>query len=183
MRFKSFKLFPVVILITLLSLFLFGCGKQGSRFGNKAPTISITSYEGYDPSVPFTDSTEVTLFQQKIFWHAIDTDGVVNEYAYRILNDNDEPIRTAGNTFLDMYGEVDKAAFDKFGGGWVLHYKPGANQSIPLDSTGAKRTIWTTQKYAVVNFSANYLGEADTTIANFRLSAEIIVKPCARRTL
>ncbi len=31
---------------------------------------------------------------------------------------------------------------------------PGADQNIPLDNPQARRSIWTSQKYAVINFPA-----------------------------
>jgi len=78
---------------------------------------------------------------------------------------------TAGNLYIDSLGtSTPKTVLDKYGAGWVLHYKAGANQSIPLDSLGAKKTIWTTQKYALVNFIAsNSSGLPDTTISRFEV--------------
>ncbi|MBM4399085.1 MAG: hypothetical protein FJ041_01975, partial [Candidatus Cloacimonetes bacterium] len=173
MPFKSFKLYTVITIIAILSVIIAGCGKQGSRFANKAPNIEITSYEGYDPNKPYTDSTAITLFQQKIFWHASDPDGIVSGYAFRILDEAGNPISTAGNSFIDTMGEITpQAVKDKFGPkyGWVMHYQPGANQSIPLDDPSAKRTIWTTQKYALVNFLASTVtGLPDTTISSFEV--------------
>jgi hypothetical protein len=171
MRIKSSKLFGIVILVTFISLLVTGCGKSGSRFANIAPQIQITSYEGFDPANPYTDSTEVTLFQQKIFWHAVDTDGVISGYAFRILDENGHPISTPGNKYIDVDGTYTpdnvKALYPE--NGWVLHYKPGADQSVPLDSTGNK-SIWTEQKYATVNFlAATSMGIADTTISRFEV--------------
>jgi hypothetical protein len=178
MQIKSIKLFAVVISLMILTLFVFGCGKQGSRFENIAPTISITSYEGFNPDNPYTDSTEVTLFQQRIFWHASDPDGVIAGYAYRILADTDGnpdtpdvPISTAGNLFIDSQGEnTPSDVLNTFGTGWVLHYKEGANQTVPLDDPDAQKTIWTNNKYATVNFiAANAEGDSITTISKFEV--------------
>lgn len=178
MRIKSFKLFAIVILMTLIGLIVFGCGRQGSRFANATPTIQITSYEGYDPANPYTDSTEVTLFQQKIFWHAEDTDGVIAGFAYRVLDNNiteqypnGTPISTPGNKFIDSTGEVTPDnVIAKFGTGWVMHYKPGADQDIALDDPAAKRTIWTNDKYALVNFkAANAAGDSLTSLNRFEV--------------
>jgi hypothetical protein len=171
MRIKSLKLFPVVILMIMVGLLALGCGKQGSRFDNIAPTIKITSYEGYDPANPYTDSTAVTLFQQRIFWHASDPDGVVTGYAYRILDHTGNPISTAGNGFIDSLGVVTPDnVLTQFGTGWVLHYQQGADQSIPLDRPEARRTIWSNNKYATVNFiAATLAGDSLTTISRFEV--------------
>ncbi|MFO7659918.1 MAG: hypothetical protein R6V77_03305 [Candidatus Cloacimonadaceae bacterium] len=171
MHFKSLKLFPIVILLALTVLIMFGCGKQGTRFGNIAPTIQITSYEGWDPANPYTDSTAVTLFQQRIYWHASDQDGVVAGYAYRILDENGNPMSTAGNAFIDSMGtDTPQEVIEKYGKGWVLHYSAGADQSIPLDDPRAKKTIWSNKKYATVNFiAATAAGDSITTISRFEV--------------
>jgi hypothetical protein len=171
MQNKSVKLFPMLITILILSLFAFGCGKQGSRFENIAPTIDITSYEGYNPDNPYTDSTEVTLFQQRIFWHASDPDGVIAGYAYRIINDEGNPISTAGNAFIDSLGDyTPDVVLNAFGAGWVLHYKVGADQTIPLSDADAQKTIWSSKKYATINFlAATLTGDSLTTISRFEV--------------
>lgn len=171
MQNKRLRLFPIVIIALLLGILLAGCGKQGNRFANQTPIIRITSYEGYDPSNPFTDSTTVTLFQQRIFWHAYDPDGVVTGYAYRILNQDNVPISTAGNSYIDTEGEITPDnVLQRYGSGWVMHYQAGANQSIPLSDPTARRTIWSTNKYALVNFLASTAaGLPDTTISKFEV--------------
>ncbi len=171
MRFKSIKLFPIVILVITLGLLLPGCGKQGSRFANKTPSIGITSYEGYDPLNPYTDSTAVTLFQQRIYWHASDPDGVITGYAYRILDEFDNPISTSGNSYIDSLGDVTpQEVLNRFGAGWVLHYKTGAPQNVSLSDPAAQRTIWTTNKYATINFiAATAAGLPDTTLSKFEV--------------
>lgn len=171
MQFKSLKLFPIVLLLVLMELLVIGCGKQGSRFPNIAPTIAISSYEGYDPSIAYTDSSVIS-FQQKIYWHGDDKDGIVTGYAYRILDKFGNPMSTAGNLYIDSTGTyTPQSVLDKFhGAGWVLHYKPGADQDIPMDSLAAKKTIWTTNKFAVVNFiAANSSGDPETTINSFEV--------------
>ncbi len=171
MLFKSSKLFPIVIVLTLFGLLIIGCGKQGNRFNNGAPSIAITSYEGYDPLNPYTDPNEVTLFQQRIFWQANDPDGVIAGYAYRVIDSNNQPISTAGNLFIDSLGiDTPQSVLDKYGKGWVLHYKPGSDQTYPLSDPRSRKTIWTTSKYALVNFiTSNALGLPDTTISRFEV--------------
>jgi hypothetical protein len=142
------------LIIALLALS--GCGKSGNKFPNEEPTIRITSYEGFDDSellAPF--ASDSLLFQQRIFWHATDPDGIITGFAYRVKDQNGNPIATPGNDFVDMDGDVTpQAVIDRFGTGWVLHYKTNADQSLPLDNPNASRTIWSSAKYATINFPA-----------------------------
>jgi hypothetical protein len=80
-----------------------GCGKSGSRFANVAPTIKITSFEGWDDSYIAAgyDTTATYSFQQRIYWHASDPDGIIAGYAFRILDDNGNPIATPGYQYID----------------------------------------------------------------------------------
>jgi hypothetical protein len=171
MQIRCSKLFPIAMIMVLAAMLMMGCGKQGNRFGNTPPTISITSFEGYGPDNIYGDSTAVTSFQQKIFWHATDTDGVVTGYAYRIKNTAGEYISTARNAYIDLNGDVTpQNVLEKYGPGWVLHYKAGADQDLALDNPDAKRTIWTSQKYATVNFiAADSLGNPITSISSFEV--------------
>ncbi len=168
---KRGYLFAIALILIISSFLIFGCGKQGIRFTNQVPSIEITSYEGYDPANPYTDSTRVTLFQQKIYWHASDPDGIIAGFAYRILDKNNQPLSTPGNRFIDADGlHSPQNVLDRFGRGWVLHYQPGADQSIPLDNDSARKTIWSSQKYAVINFpAADQFGNPDTTICKFEV--------------
>ncbi|HRZ77400.1 MAG TPA: DUF1846 family protein, partial [Bacteroidales bacterium] len=121
--------------MTLALLVLTGCGKFGEKFENKEPDIAITSYEGFDDSellAPFAD-TEF-IFQQRIFWNAWDEDGLITGFAYRVKDQNGNPIATPGNHYVDMTGDVTpQNVIDRFGVGWVLHYKTNADQNLPLD--------------------------------------------------
>jgi hypothetical protein len=138
-------------------LVLTGCGKFGNKFPNDEPTIAITSYEGFDDSellAPYADTD--FLFQQKIFWNATDTDGIITGFAFRVKDQNGNPIATPGNHYVDMTGDVTpQNVVDRFGVGWVLHYKTNADQNMPLDQVpNDRKTIWTSDKYAVINFPA-----------------------------
>lgn len=174
MRKKSAKLFTLSLLILLALVSFNGCGKSGTKFPNQAPDITITSFEGFDDSAllaPYAN-TEF-LFQQKIFWNATDPDGVIAGFAYRVIDQNGNPIATPGNHYVDMNGDVTpQKVLDRFGPGWVLHYMPNANTSIPLDNTSADRTIWTSAKYAVINFpAADAQGNPLTTLSRFEVIA------------
>jgi len=146
----------MTIWVSLILLVLTGCGKSGHKFANQEPTIRITSYEGYDDSellAHYADS--LFIFQQKIFWSASDPDGVITGYAYRVKDQNGNPISTPGNEFIDLNGDVTpENVIERFGTGWVLHYKPNANQDLPLNDPNSRRTIWTSAKYAVINLPA-----------------------------
>ena len=132
-----------IIFFTVLSLvvlFIAGCGdRTGEPFLNVKPIIYITSYGGVDTPEAVGDSM---IFQQMVYWEAYDPDGVVEAYAYRILNESDVAISTPGNEFLNEDG-------------WVLHYETGADESIPMDDPAAQTTIWTKKVRAEINFPAN----------------------------
>lgn len=144
------------MMLALAALLLSGCGKSGNKFANQPPTISITSYEGYDDSELLSHYADSLFsFQQKIFWNATDPDGVITGFAYRVKNQDGEPLPTPGNQYIDINGDITpQNVIDRFGTGWVMHYKTNADQSIPLDEPEASRTIWTSQKYATINFPA-----------------------------
>ncbi len=154
---KSTRLLILVAVTALAMLMFSGCGKSGSKFANQAPTIRITSYEGYDDSELLAPYENVNfLFQQKIFWNATDPDGVITGFAYRVKDQDGNPIATPGNHFIDTDGSVTPDnVIARFGTGWVLHYKSNADQDIPLDDPAANRTIWTSAKYATINFPAS----------------------------
>ena len=134
----------------LIIVFVFtACGRKGDLFTNIRPTIAITSYEGTD-----TLNTQPVLFQQKIYWEAHDADGVVEKYAFRVVDQNLQAYTdNDGNPIgIPGYPVVDED-------GWVYHYQSGADESIPL-SISTQRTIWTDQVYAVINFPANVNGDS-----------------------
>ncbi|MDD2682553.1 MAG: hypothetical protein PHY21_00295 [Candidatus Cloacimonetes bacterium] len=177
MNIKSSKLLAVILILVVSALALTGCGKSGNRFDNKLPEIKITSYEGWSddflPSNVDPDSVQY-VFQQRIYWHATDTDGVIAGYAFRILDENREPIAVPGYEYISdgEDGLIPDDMLSEYGKGWVIHYLPGADQSVPLDSLDARRSIWTSQKYAVINFpAANELGEPMPTISYFEVVA------------
>ncbi len=154
---KSRRLLTLMTALLLALLVLTGCGKFGEKFPNEEPTIAITSYEGFDDSellAPYAD-TEF-LFQQKIFWNATDPDGIIAGFAYRVKDQSGNPIATPGNHYVDMTGDVTpQNVVDRFGVGWVIHYKTNADQNVPLDQIpNDRKTIWTSAKYAVINFPA-----------------------------
>jgi hypothetical protein len=183
MNYKSSKLLAVILLLVVSALFITGCGKSGSRFANKPPTITITSYEGWtDENVPATIDTldHEYAFQQRIFWNAYDPDGVISGYAFRVLNENLEPIPSPGYQHISRVEDglipdavINSTAFlGNSKEGWVYHYLPSADQSLGLDDPEASRTIWTSQKYAVINFnSADELGNPLALVSHFEVIA------------
>jgi hypothetical protein len=160
---KSLKLYAPLAVLAIALLIMSGCGKSGEKYPNQEPEIQITSYEGYynsladtvltDLLAPYADST--FLFQQKIFWNASDPDGVIEGFAFRVKDQNGNPIPTPRHDYIDQAGDVTpQNVIDRFGTGWVLHYKTNTNQDLPLDDPEANRTIWSSQKYATINFPA-----------------------------
>ena len=145
---SSFKKWiPIFGIVLFLFLLVAGCSRSGSLKSNQPPSITITSYGGTD-----TLSTDPELFQQKIFWEAHDVDGVVKFYAYRVLDQNENPIATSGHMYIDDNG-------------WVYHYKDGVNvdENTPTPDTPGYGTIWTRDVYALINFPAHNT-EGDSAI-------------------
>lgn len=176
MKIKSAKLLAIILIAMAAVFALSACGKSGQRFANILPTIEITSYEGWTPdNVPanIDTLTHSYSFQQRIYWHASDPDGVIKGYAYRILDENDNPIAVPGNDYIDADGSLTPLDLqNKYGNGWVIHYMPGADQTIALDNPAARRTIWSSQKYALVNFpAADAFGEPVKRISKFEVVA------------
>lgn len=174
MQSKSFKLLSIIVMTLILMILVSGCGKSGSRFANLPPTIKITSFEGWDNSYVDAgyDTTATYSFQQRIYWNATDPDGVIAGFAFRILDKNGNPVATPGYHYIDTAAELTPSNLLPIGTGWVIHYLPGADQSIPLDDSGARRSIWTSQKYAVINFpSADAQGNPITNYSKFEVVA------------
>ncbi|MCB5262610.1 MAG: hypothetical protein M0Q16_01900 [Candidatus Cloacimonetes bacterium] len=177
MNSKSSKLLGIILILVAAALFVTGCGKSGNRFENQLPSISITSFEGWsDEHIPANVDTldHEYIFQQKIFWHATDPDGIITGYAFRVLDENHQPIAVPGYNFIAdaASGLIPDKLLTSYGEGWVMHYLPGADQSLSLDDPEAKRTIWTNQKYAVINFpAADDSGAPEATISYFEVLA------------
>ena len=140
MQSKRIHILVLLVPLLLLALIAGGCGKSGTKRANIAPTITITSYEGFDDSALLAPYANTTFsFQQKIYWNATDPDGVIAGFAYRVLDANDNPIATPGNDLSMQRAITPKNVLDRFGPGWVMHYLPNANQDIPLDNPEARR--------------------------------------------
>ncbi len=149
------KLVTMLLLTLVVSFLFYGCGVDGERTANEIPEISITSYEGTDVSVDnaeYPDSL-VVYSRQRVYWHAVDKDGTVVSYAYRILDENGDPISTPGNSVVDTENAiVPDDVKDLHGGGWVVHFKEGALQETSLaDAPNESKTIWSDQKYVTLN--------------------------------
>jgi len=174
---KSSKLLAIILILAVAALVVSGCGKSGNRFDNELPSISITSFEGWTPeNIPanIDTLTHEYDFQQRIYWHATDPDGIITGYAFRILDENREPIASPGYQFIASAADdlIPDELLNNFGDGWVIHYLPSADQSIALDDPEADRSIWTNQKYAVINFpAANDDGEPMPTLSYFEVVA------------
>jgi hypothetical protein len=146
------KVLFLFLAVAVISLFT-ACGKHGTLNPNQKPIISISSYEGADSLAATVGDT--LIFQQKIYWNAYDTDGIVKGYAYRVLDENNNPVATPGHDIID-------------GDGWVYHYGKGSNHDIPLAQSPSK-TIWNDIPSALINFPANVDGVAAQVISKFQL--------------
>ncbi len=172
MLIKSSKLLIMIAMTAILILGIAGCGKSGNRFTNELPEIRITSYEGYDPGSDVYNVQDTLSFQQRIYWHAWDKDGTIVGYAYRILDADGNPMPTPGNEYFDDGSLTPQTVLQDHGAGWVYHYQLGADENISLGHPAAKKTIWTTKKYAVVNFpSADSNGLPSVTSSRFEVIA------------
>ncbi|MBI9032406.1 hypothetical protein JEZ13_10475 [bacterium] len=155
----------------LVLLAITACGVDGDYKSNKAPEIRITSWEGA-VTESAADTLESLVFQQRVYWNATDEDGTIAGIAYRILDENGTPIATPGNSVIDEIGELEPVVYE--GNqlvGWVVHYKPGADENIPLTSNQAKKTVWSQNQYTVVNFPANEDGEPAVKISSIEVIA------------
>ncbi len=128
-----------LIIITLMVLLvLTSCdARKGTLNANLQPYITITNYFGVESDTLITESL---LFQQTIQWSGTDEDGVVDGYAFRVLNEDGEAIATPGHDVITEDG-------------WIKFYTPNADTSIPLNQS-AQTTIWVDQSYATINFPA-----------------------------
>jgi len=176
MKIKSVKLLAIILIAMAAVFALSACGKSGKRFDNILPTIEITSYEGWTPEdVPANVDTltHSYSFQQRIYWHASDPDGVIKGYAFRVLDEDNNPVAVPGYDFIDADGSLTPQDLQqKYGVGWAIHYMPGADQNFALDNPNARRTIWTSQKYALINFpAADAFGEPVKRISKFEVVA------------
>lgn len=174
---KSYRLLVIILILTAAALFVTGCGKSGNRFENQLPSISITSFEGWsNDNIPANVDTltHEYIFQQKIFWHATDPDGVITGYAFRVLDEDHQPIAVPGYEYIadSATGLIPDNLLHRYGEGWVMHYLPSADHDVALDDPEAKRSIWTNKKYAVINFpAADENGDPMPTISYFEVVA------------
>jgi predicted small lipoprotein YifL len=152
----------IIIMLAIIVFAISACERKGALYQNQPPQIQITSYEGVD-SLNTAQVANSTIFQQKIYWEAHDSDGVVKNYAFRILKEDGTPYL---NEFGDPIGVPGYAVVDE--DGWVYHYQPGADESIPLEAT-TQKTIWTDQVYAVINFPANVDGDSAQVVSLFEV--------------
>ena len=168
---RNIRCFYVFVLLLAVTVVFFGCGYQGDPHENQPPTIRISSFTGTDDDWVKYDEDGKPIpvpYQQVIHWTASDVDGFVVGYAFRVLDEEGNPIQTAGNFFIDLdptnkVTPIELSTFRPRGGffagrqlgeGWVLHYERGALEEFPLDDVRAQRTIWTDRVSVVINFPA-----------------------------
>ncbi len=152
--FKKTNVIYFTLISIVLLLILTSCdGRKGTLNANSKPHIMITDYFGVDS---LNQIEEPHLFQQTIQWSAYDEDGIVEGFAFRVLNENEEPITTPGYDVIDDEG-------------WVKFYAPNADISIPLDQS-TQTTIWIDQSYATINFpAADANGDSANIISIFEV--------------
>ena len=150
---KKKSVIYLIILALVVLLVLTACERKGTLNANLRPYISITDYFGADSTNQITESH---LFQQTVQWSGTDEDGIVEGYAFRVLNEDGVPIATPGYDVLDENG-------------WVKFYTQSADQSIPLNQS-AQTTIWMDQGYATINFpAADANGDSANVVSLFEV--------------
>lgn len=159
---------PLILLVLAVASFLFfnACeSKKGSLNPNLPPVISITDYFGVDE---ISELGDAHIFRQTIRWSSYDPDGVVTGFSFKVLDADGVAIPTPG---FEVLGEE----------GWVKHYLPGADTSIPLDES-EETTIWLTKQglqsqsnelyttQITINFpAANENGDSVNVISEFQV--------------
>ncbi len=143
----------LILVIAVVLIMSTSCERKGTLNTNLQPYITITNYFGADSTSLISGPL---LFQQTIQWSGTDEDGWVEGYAFRVLNEEGEPIATPGYDVLDENG-------------WVKFYTPSAEQDIPL-SQSAETTIWRDQCYSTVNFpAADANGDSANVVSIFEV--------------
>jgi hypothetical protein len=152
--FKKTNAIYFILVFVAFFLILSSCdGRKGTLNTNIQPEIMITNYFGVDSLNQIEDPL---LFQQTIQWSAYDEDGIVEGFAFRVLNEDEEPITTPGHDVIDDEG-------------WVKFYAPNAETDIPLDQS-TQTTIWIEQTYATINFpAADANGDSANIISIFEV--------------
>lgn len=162
--FKQRAVLLVTASVLLIIALITSACDSGKMKPNQAPEIFITSYAGTD--TVNTTANEVILFQQKIYWNAYDSDGSVKGYAYRVLNSAGIPIVTPGNDTIDTNGQFTPAVLKSIDSkyGWIIHTPSGVTDPN-------KRTIWTEDVTATINFPANVNGDSSLVVSAFEVVA------------
>ena len=152
--FKKKNAIYFIIVAVVVFMVLTSCdARRGTLNANLQPYITITNYFGVESDTLITESL---LFQQTIQWSGTDEDGVVEGYAFRVLNEDGYPIATPG---------YDAITED----GWVKFYTSNADLSIPLNIS-EDTTIWMDHTYATINFpAADANGDSANVISIFEV--------------
>lgn len=153
-------LFFALLMTIVITILLTACGKDGLLRQIEKPRVVITSYEGVEDTA---DIDTTYYFQRRIFWRGESTEGVIRGFAYRVLTaDRDSVVHTPKT-------HIDKEE------GWIYHYKPGADQSIPLSGdprSGDVRTIWTMKPFDVIHFPATTDGDSSMVTSVFEIKCK-----------
>ncbi|RLC56937.1 MAG: hypothetical protein DRH89_04600, partial [Candidatus Cloacimonadota bacterium] len=92
--FKKKNAIYFIIVAVVVFIILTSCdARRGTLNTNLQPYITITNYFGVESDTLITESL---LYQQTIQWSGTDEDGVVEGYAFRVLNEDGDPIATPG---------------------------------------------------------------------------------------
>jgi len=129
------KKFHLISMTLFLCILICSCTRHNPTANSEDEILRITSYESEKIPNP-NNPIEYSYFQQ-IGWEVTERD--ISMFSYRITTSD---------------GELPNSIFTDTDG-WIYHYLPGADESIPLSSPLAERTIWTDETQFEISFISN----------------------------
>ena len=123
------------LVFVVFCILIYSCARHNPTANNEDEILRIISYESEKISNP-NNPVEYSFLQQ-ISWEVTERD--VSMFSYRITTSD---------------GELPDSIFTD-ADGWIYHYLPGADESIPLSSPLAERTIWTDETQFEISFISN----------------------------
>ncbi|MDO9576876.1 MAG: hypothetical protein Q7J16_03245 [Candidatus Cloacimonadales bacterium] len=120
-------------LFIIVLLFAACTQRHPTQTNNPAENFFVSAFEGEKTEIE--NSNEYT-YKQTVSWDLLKEGEPL--FAYRITTTNEE---LPEEIFTDENG-------------WVYHYLPGADESIPLSLSSAEKMIWTDQKTFEITFQS-----------------------------
>lgn len=124
-----------VFVLSVILLLLISCSNHQNSNSVQNENFAFADFTG--EKIDIENSIEY-LYTQYVSWDFIDNGNPL--YAIRITTTNDE---LPSNIFTDAEG-------------WIYHYLPNADQTIPLSSNLAERTIWINDNSFEYTFESHF---------------------------